>query len=170
LLPSRSPFELADNCAHSTSRTSRARCAAPLELDVLDHPRPRPSCSPALAEPQCLAGGADSDGSNIRLADSLHAAVWVIRPPVGESGLHRPTIHPAVALNNAGRQASLAAVDARIHYRFNGTAPPEGCCPKEGGQHQLPPGPVTSGINYDSIKVESIENTRDMAYDLDPSS
>lgn len=76
---------------------------------------------------------------------------------------NRPSIQPTVALNDAGRQASLAAVDTKIHSCFTGVAAPAGCCPPGGCQNTGGP-----GINYDTLKIENIKSTQDMNYDLDP--
>jgi hypothetical protein len=78
---------------------------------------------------------------------------------------NRPSIQPTVALNDAGRQASLAAVDTELRHCFKGVAKPPECCPKDGCPPQPAPPP---GVDPDSVKLETLENTQDMTYDLDP--
>jgi hypothetical protein len=68
-------------------------------------------------------------------------------------------------LCRAGRQAALAAVDAKIHFCYRGVAKPPECCPKEGCHTPSPPMP---GVDYNSEKIEDIESTQDMTCDLDP--
>lgn len=76
-----------------------------------------------------------------------------------------PTIAPTVALNDAGRQASLEALDRRLHYCFAGVAPPAGCCPPGGC-----PTVENNGapIDPDSTNLINLESTDNMNYDLDP--
>jgi serine/threonine protein kinase len=77
---------------------------------------------------------------------------------------NRPVVHPTVALNDAGRQAALAAVDAQLRICFKrGPKPPE-CCPKDGCKPQ-PSGPP--GVDRDSEELDALENTQDITYDLD---
>lgn len=80
---------------------------------------------------------------------------------------NRPVVHPTVALNDAGRQAALAAVDAELRSCFKGVAKPPECCPKKGCPPQPPQPP---GVDPDSLKLEDLENTQGMTYDLDPDS
>ncbi|WP_205866335.1 hypothetical protein, partial [Mycobacterium sp. IS-1264] len=74
-----------------------------------------------------------------------------------------PTITPVIALNDAGRQASLEALDKRLHYCFKGAPPPVGCCPP-GGCPLL----YNTGIDPDSADLIKLESTDHMNYDLDP--
>ncbi|MGE2817471.1 hypothetical protein ACQI5H_20345 [Mycobacterium heidelbergense] len=75
-----------------------------------------------------------------------------------------PAIAPVVALNDAGRQASLEAVDRRLHYCFAGVASPAGCCPRGC--------PIISNnganLDPDSMNLISLESTDNMHYELDP--
>ncbi|MBO0884460.1 MAG: hypothetical protein J2P17_29835, partial [Mycobacterium sp.] len=81
---------------------------------------------------------------------------------------HRPSIQPVAALNDAGRQASLDAIDARVRYCVNGGPQPAGCCPNGNCNVPPPPGGTDAGIDGDTVKVLSVENTQDMTYELDP--
>ncbi|OMC49923.1 hypothetical protein A5745_05720 [Mycobacterium sp. IS-2888] len=76
-----------------------------------------------------------------------------------------PTIAPAITLNDAGRQASLEALDRRLHYCFAGVAPPAGCCPPGGC-----PVAENQGVNIDpdSTDLISLEGADNMKYELDP--
>jgi serine/threonine protein kinase len=76
---------------------------------------------------------------------------------------HPPTIAPVITLNDAGRQASLDALDRRLVYCFAGVAPPEGCCPPGGC-------PVTqnTGVEPNSQKLIKLQSTQNMNYELDP--
>ncbi|WP_276553232.1 serine/threonine-protein kinase [Mycobacterium lentiflavum] len=76
-----------------------------------------------------------------------------------------PTITPAIALNDVGRQVSLETVDRRAHYCYAGAAPPEGCCPPEGCRQVVTTGP--NAIDNDSLNLDSLETTDNMHYDLD---
>ncbi|BBC69139.1 protein kinase (plasmid) [Mycobacterium marinum] len=76
----------------------------------------------------------------------------------------RPSIQPSVALNEAGRQATVAAANTRLHHCFHGTKPPQECCDPDGCR-ALPGS--TPGINDDSVKLLNLESTQDMTYDLD---
>jgi type II secretory pathway pseudopilin PulG len=77
-----------------------------------------------------------------------------------------PTIAPAIALNDTGRQASLDAVDRRLHYCFTGVAPPAGCCPPGGCPLFSNTGP---SLDPDSLSIagSALEGTTNMNYDLD---
>jgi type II secretory pathway pseudopilin PulG len=78
-----------------------------------------------------------------------------------------PTITPAIALNDAGRQASLDAVDRRLHYCFAGVAPPAGCCPPGGCPLISNTGP---SLDPDSLSISgsALDGTANIKYELDP--
>jgi serine/threonine protein kinase len=78
-----------------------------------------------------------------------------------------PTIAPTTALNDIGRQASLEAVDRRLHYCFTGVAPPAGCCPPGGCPIIGNTGP---SLDPDSLNIAGspLDGTKNMKYDLDP--
>jgi serine/threonine protein kinase len=78
-----------------------------------------------------------------------------------------PTIAPAIALNGIGRQASLEAVDRRLHYCFTGVTPPAGCCPPGGCPTVYNTGP---SVDPDTLSIAGspLEGTKNMKYDLDP--
>lgn len=82
---------------------------------------------------------------------------------LSETAAH-PSIQPSMALNEAGRQATVAAANTRLHHCFHGTKPPQECCDPDGCR-ALPGS--TPGINDDSIKLLNLESTQDMTYDLD---
>ncbi|WAJ47987.1 protein kinase (plasmid) [Mycobacterium sp. Aquia_216] len=73
-----------------------------------------------------------------------------------------PSITPVIVLNDAGRQASLDALDRRLHFCFAGVAAPEGCCPPGGCAL------TTTGVDIDSQKLITLESTQDVNYQLDP--
>jgi serine/threonine protein kinase len=75
----------------------------------------------------------------------------------------RPIIQPTAALNDAGRQAAAAAMDAKLRYCFKGVAAPPECCPKGCPRLiELPP-----GVDENTLRLENLENTQEMTYDLD---
>lgn len=77
---------------------------------------------------------------------------------------NQPTIHPVIALNDAGRQASWAAVDARLHYCKNGGPPPPDCPPPK----PPPPGvPVGDQPDPNTLKLLNMEKPPELTYDLD---
>lgn len=82
---------------------------------------------------------------------------------------NRPSIQPVASLNDAGRQAALAALDAKVHYCYKGGPLPADCC-SNGKCARVPPDPGTSdaGIDPDSITIISFESAQDMTYDFDP--
>ncbi|OMC57662.1 hypothetical protein A5747_01020 [Mycobacterium sp. IS-836] len=82
----------------------------------------------------------------------------------GLAAVNPPTIAPVVALNDAGRQASLEAIDRKLHYCFTGVAPPSECCPPGGCKPVYNNGP---SLDPNSLNLISLENTDNMNYDLD---
>lgn len=74
-----------------------------------------------------------------------------------------PTITPAISLNDAGRKASLDALDKRLRFCFHGVPPAEGCCPPGGC-------PITHNtVGADAVEnLLSLKSTQDMNYQLDP--
>ncbi|WP_324291092.1 serine/threonine-protein kinase [Mycobacterium sp. Aquia_213] len=104
-------------------------------------------------------------GSTNRYIDITAPSELVLLEALTAPAANRPSIQPAVALNDAGRQASLAAVDAKLRSCFNGVAPPPECCPPGSCPRLMQPPP---GVDQDTAKLENLENTQDMTYDLDP--
>ncbi|MEM6108263.1 serine/threonine-protein kinase [Mycobacterium sp. 050272] len=104
-------------------------------------------------------------GSTNRFIDVTAPPERVMLEALTTPAANRPVIHPTVALNDAGRQAALAAVDAQLRICFkSGPKPPE-CCPKDGCKPQPAP-PL--GVAPDSETLQELENTQGMTYDLDP--
>ncbi|MEE6136218.1 serine/threonine-protein kinase [Mycobacterium sp. 050128] len=104
-------------------------------------------------------------GSTNRYIDITAPPERVLLEALTAPAANRPVIHPTVALNDAGRQAAMAAVDAQLRICFkSGPKPPE-CCPKDGCKPQPAPPP---GVEPDSETLQDLENTQGMTYDLDP--
>ncbi|BBY23782.1 hypothetical protein MSTO_39870 [Mycobacterium stomatepiae] len=104
-------------------------------------------------------------GSTNRYIDITAPAELVLPEALTAPVANRPAIQPAIALNDAGRQAAQAAVDAQLRICFKaGPKPPE-CCPKDGC---LPQPAAPPGVDPDSGTIEDLENTQGMTYDLDP--
>ncbi|OBA59785.1 hypothetical protein A5647_15960 [Mycobacterium sp. 1100029.7] len=106
-------------------------------------------------------------GTTNRFIDITADPKAVLLEALAAPAANRPSIQPVVALNDVGRQVALATVDAKIRSCYRGVAKAPDCCPKEGCQR---PGPAQPGVDYDSEKIEDLENTQDMTYVLDPDS
>jgi serine/threonine protein kinase len=122
------------------------------------------------ANPVSVFPGTVQVASTNRYIDITAPPKLVLLEALAAPATNRPTIQPVVALNDAGRQASLAAIDTKIQWCYRGVATPPECCPKDGCQRSFPPGVATDGIDVDSVKVGNIENTENMTYDLDAKS
>ncbi|SOX56725.1 serine/threonine protein kinase [Mycobacterium ahvazicum] len=119
------------------------------------------------ANPISVFPGIVQVGSTNRFIDITAPPERVLLEALTAPAANRPVIHPTVALNDAGRQAALAAVDGQLRICFkSGPKPPE-CCPKDGCKPQPAPPP---GVEPDSETLEDLENTQSMTYDLDPNS
>jgi serine/threonine protein kinase len=116
------------------------------------------------ANPITVFPGVVQVGSTNHYIDITAPPKAVLLEALTAPATNRPVIQPTVTLNDAGRQASLAAVDAELRYCFKGAAKPPECCPKDGCPPQPAPPP---GVDPDSVKLEILENTQDMTYDLD---
>lgn len=103
-------------------------------------------------------------GSTNRYVDITAPPELVLLEALTAPATHRPTIQTTVVLNDAGRQATLAAVDAKLRVCFKGGTKPPDCCDK-GGCPPQPPGPP--GLDPNSVELDTLENTQDMKYDLD---
>jgi hypothetical protein len=119
------------------------------------------------ADPIQVFPGVVQVGSTNRYIDITAPPKPVLLEALSAPATNRPTIQPTVALNDAGRQASLAAIDTRLHYCFNGVPAPSGCCPKGGCPRLREPIP---GVDESTVKLENLENTQDMTYELDANS
>jgi hypothetical protein len=119
------------------------------------------------ANPIAVFPGVIQVGSTNRYIDITATPKPVLLEALTAPATNRPVIQPTVALNDGGRQAALAAIDARLHYCFAGVAAPSGCCPKGGCPNTKQPPP---GVDENTVKLEDLENTQDMTYDLDPNS
>ncbi|WP_442791184.1 serine/threonine-protein kinase [Mycobacterium sp. Aquia_216] len=117
------------------------------------------------ASPISVFPGVIQAGSVNRYIDITAPSKAVLLEALTAPATNRPSLQPTVALNDAGRQASLAAVDTELRYCFKGVAKPPECCPKDGCPPQPAPPP---GVDPDSVKLETLENTQDVTYDLDP--
>jgi serine/threonine protein kinase len=74
----------------------------------------------------------------------------------------RPSIQPTIVLNDAGRQASVAALEARIRYCYGGgRVPPAECCPC------VTKTPDGQPLKPESIEVVRLDDAYNMNYDLD---
>lgn len=114
------------------------------------------------ADPVSVFPGTPQVSSTNRYIDITAATKPLLLEALTDTG-NRSGLQPTVALNDAGRQASLAAVDTKIHWCFTGVAAPPECCPPGGCQFTGGP-----GTNYDTLKIENIESTEGMNYELDP--
>jgi hypothetical protein len=114
------------------------------------------------ANPVSVFPGTPAVSSTNRYIDITAATKPLLLESLTDTN-NRSSIQPTVALNDAGRQASLTAVDTKIHSCFTGVAPPQGCCPPGGCQFTGGP-----GTDYDTLKIDKIESTQDMNYELDP--
>jgi serine/threonine protein kinase len=119
------------------------------------------------ANPISVFPGVVQVGSINRYIDITAPPKPVLLEALTAPATNRPSIQPTVALNDAGRQAALAAIDTRLHYCFNGVPAPAGCCPKGGCPRLREPIP---GVDESTVKLQDLENTQDMTYDLDANS
>lgn len=77
---------------------------------------------------------------------------------------NRPRIHPALALNDAGRQAIWTQIDSQALHCNNGGPRPPDCGPPK----PLPPGMSAGDMpDPDTLKFLNIEKPPDLTYDLD---
>lgn len=75
-----------------------------------------------------------------------------------------PAISPTATINDAGRQATKAAIVARTHYCYSGgRLPPPECCPC------LTHGFAGEQYKPETVQVVRLEDSMDMNYELDPS-
>ncbi|MCV7228796.1 hypothetical protein [Mycolicibacterium komossense] len=77
----------------------------------------------------------------------------------------RPVIVPAVALNDAGRDAALAAVERFQKSCYTGERPSYRCCPTG---NCAPPPEENHGIDRNTVRIIGRENIGEMTYSLDP--
>ncbi|ETA90038.1 hypothetical protein [Mycobacterium avium] len=105
--------------------------------------------------------GTPQVGSSNRYIDITAPATPLLLEALGHS-ISSPTITPSIALNDAGRKASLDALDHRLHYCFAGAAPPEGCCPPGGCKRSQ------SAADPDTENLIALDSSQDMNYQLDP--
>ncbi|WP_371328374.1 hypothetical protein [Mycobacterium sp. SP-6446] len=75
----------------------------------------------------------------------------------------RPMIQPTVTINDAGRRASQAAIEARLRYCYNrGHVAPSECCPC------ITQTDLGQPLKLDTIEVIRFEDAVNMNYELDP--
>ncbi|MBZ4612456.1 serine/threonine-protein kinase [Mycobacterium avium] len=105
--------------------------------------------------------GTPQVGSSNRYIDITAPPTPLLLEALGQR-ISSPTITPSIALNDAGRKASLDALDHRLHYCFAGAAPPEGCCPPGGCKRSQ------SAADPDTENLIALDSSQDMNYQLDP--
>ncbi|OBJ81075.1 hypothetical protein A9W96_29460 [Mycobacterium sp. 1245852.3] len=106
--------------------------------------------------------GTPQVASSNRYIDITAPPTPLLLEALGHS-ISSPTITPTIALNDAGRKASLDALDRRLHFCFNGAPPAEGCCPPGGCPQYINTVDPNAYQNLISLK-----STQDMNYELDP--
>jgi hypothetical protein len=122
------------------------------------------------ASPVSVFPGTLQIASTNHYIDITAASTPLLLEALTDTAARPSSVRPAITLNDAGRQASVAAVDARVHYCFNGAPLTAECCPHDACHAPTVPVPGGSnaGIDRNTVRVVALENTQDATYELDP--